>query len=220
MKKIFFVILFSGPGLIAFASHIVGGEMTYQYLGPGTAPNTKSYKVTLKLFRDENCSNCAAIPGSVFIGVFSNDNGNEYLGPLDIQKNSEDDVPIAPFPPCITNAPSLIYHVAYYIFTLELPANNKGYTVSYQTCCRVNPLENVFNTTGVNGTGSTYTCSIPSIIDNSAVFNTSVDVICARKPFTFNFDAVDPDGDSLLYVFTEALDGGVAVDSKNINPSQ
>ena len=45
----FLIFLFSD----AFSAHITGGEMIYQYLGPGNTANTKRYRITLKLFRDE-----------------------------------------------------------------------------------------------------------------------------------------------------------------------
>ena len=47
--------------------------MIYEYVGPGAAPNTKKYIITLKLFRDQLTTG-AAMPVSVFIGIFNNDN--------------------------------------------------------------------------------------------------------------------------------------------------
>ena len=76
-------------------------------------------------------------------------------------KSFEGPVIVNPFPPCISNAPTLNYHVGLFTLSVTLPNNSNGYTATYQTCCRVNPLANVFNSQSVGGTGSTYSCSIP-----------------------------------------------------------
>jgi gliding motility-associated-like protein len=205
------------------AAHIVGGEMIYQYVGPGQTANTSSYTITLKLFRDQNCVNCAAMPTDVFIGIFNNDNTSQYPGtnsPYDVFKSGELQVPVNPFPPCISNPPQLNYHVGIFVLNVTLPNNNNGYTATYQTCCRVNPLLNVFNTANTtNSTGATYSCSIPGIPDNCPQFETSVSAICRLKNFSLPFNATDADGDSLVYSFVPAYDGGSIHNSGNVNPS-
>ncbi|MEP6595191.1 MAG: PKD domain-containing protein [Ginsengibacter sp.] len=221
MKRIFFIVFFSSIcSCVSFASHITGGEIIYEYLGPGNQANTRKYRITLKLFRDEHTTG-AAMPQEVLIGIFNNDNNSQYPAfnlPYPARKNPEEPVSVNPYPPCVNNAPDLDYHVGYFPLVVDLPNNNKGYTATYQTCCRVNPLINVFNTNGVNGTGSTYSCSIPSVIDNSPQFVTSIDLICMKREFTLNFSAFDNDGDSLAYAFAQAYDGGAATNANNINP--
>jgi gliding motility-associated-like protein len=215
-----------------FASHIVGGEMTYEYLGPGSSSNSSQYRITLKLFRDEHCSSCAAMPGNVFIGIFSNDDKSQYPQanqPYDVRKLSETGIPVEGLPPCINNPPDLDYHVALYTLTVDLPNNQYGYTATYQTCCRISPLTNVYNViqqAGGGGTGSTYSCIIPGVNqlgannhNSSPAFATAISVICQGKPFTLDFSAKDADGDSLAYYFCEAYDGGAARGANNINPA-
>ena len=222
MKNYLFICLFFLTGFPCMASHIIGGEMTYQYIGPG--PNNSSqYTITLKLFRDEDCNQCAAMPGDVYIGIYNNDNNSEYPGNgsyYDVVKTSESMLAVDPFPPCITNAPQIDYHVGTFTFNVTLPNNTKGYTVSYQTCCRVQNLENVYNNVGSGeGTGSTYSCTIPSVTDNSPEFATRIDAICRHRHFTLPFNATDPDGDSLVYYFVPAYSGGAIFTSANINPA-
>ncbi|MEO8412809.1 MAG: PKD domain-containing protein [Ginsengibacter sp.] len=202
------------------AAHIVGGEMLYQYVGPGSAPNTSTYIITLKLFRDQLTTG-AAMPADVFIGIFSNDDKSQYPGigqPYDVIKSSELPVQVNTFPPCISNPPILNYHVGEFILQVTLPNNIKGYTATYQTCCRVNPLANVFNSAGVGGTGSTYSCSIPPTHDTSPYFSTVIDAICRQKRFTLQFNAIDIDGDSLAYAFVPAYNGGSTQNAANVNP--
>src|ERR1017187_2866296 len=140
MKKILLICLIYFNVFRCMAAHIVGGEMIYQYVGPGQTANTSSYIITLKLFRDQNCVNCAAMPSDVFIGIFNNDNSSQYPGtnlPYDISKSDELQVPVKPFPPCITNPPQLNYHVGIFVLNVTLPNNTNGYTTTYQNCCRV-----------------------------------------------------------------------------------
>src|ERR1019366_1680959 len=156
MKKILLICLVFFMVLPCMASHIVGGEMSYQYVGLGLNPNTSKYIITLKLFRDQNCTNCAAMPDIVWIGIYNNDNNSEIINPEydkngQIPKNDESQVHVNPFPPCISNPPSLKYDVATYTLTVTLPNNANGYTAAYQTCCRIHPLENVFNNSGSGG---------------------------------------------------------------------
>src|SRR5674476_1456970 len=227
MKKILLICLVFFMVLPCMASHIVGGEMSYQYVGPGLNPNTSSYIITLKLFRDENCTNCAQMPADVWIGIYNNDNNSEILNPanglnyFDVPKKGNDsDVLVNPFPPCISNPPLLHYHVATFTLSVTLPNNVKGYTASYQTCCRVHPLENVFNNASSGGgTGSTYSCSIPPVPDSSPEFSTSVDAICRQKHFTLKYNASDEDGDSLVYSFAPAYNSGDLIDSHPVNPA-
>ena len=70
------------------AAHIIGGEMLYQYVGPGATPNTSKYIITLKLFRDQLTTG-AAMPQDVFIGIFDNDDNSQFPGanhPYDVDK--------------------------------------------------------------------------------------------------------------------------------------
>ena len=163
MKKILIALVFLFSLSQVYATHITGGEVIYEYIGPGAMVNSTKYRITLRLFRDELNIGGAAMPNSVWIGIFNNDNllqypgaGQHYVVPI----NGSNIVPIEPFPPCMTNPPSLSYKVGYFPFTVDLPNNLNGYTATYNTCCRVHPMVNV-NYPTPQGTGSTYICRIP-----------------------------------------------------------
>ncbi|HEY5369279.1 MAG TPA: PKD domain-containing protein [Hanamia sp.] len=224
MKKILLLLSVFFLVFTCQAHHIIGGEMIYQYLGEGSAPKTSKYLITLKLFRDQNAPpGTALMPTDVYIGIFNNDDGTQFPGPLpsyDVQKNSESSVIVNALPPCINNAPNLNYHVGIFPLTVELPDNEKGYTATFQTCCRVDNINNVMNIGG-SETGSTFSTSIPaaSYKDNSPQFSTSIDVICGGKPFRLQFNATDADNDSLVYSFASAYDGGTFRNASNGNPA-
>jgi gliding motility-associated-like protein len=227
MKRLLILLLIFSSFTKCFGSHISGGEMIYEYVGPGSLPNTKIYKITLILFRDENCSSCAVMPGLVRIGVFNNNNNAQVSSsPFNISKTSESVVPVTPPSICMTNPPALNYHMATYEFTIELTDNVRGYTAAYQTCCRITPMENVFTIPPPGqGEGSTYNCTIPGTNqlptgnNSSPQFRTLLSPVCFGANFVFDFSAFDPDGDSLVYSFCDAYNRGLATNSANVTPS-
>jgi len=244
MKKYvaFVILLFIYvPG---FALHIAGGEMYYFYKGPGNLPNTDVYTVTLRLFRECNPvvpggQSAAPMPGEVEIGIFTNT--DETAGTLyttrTVQRSEYDVISLKSPLTCIVNPPDICYQIGYFTFDVQLPANDYGYTISYQTCCRSYTILNVefFNIPGqpTSGEGATYACQIPGkkILgdtekNSSAVFDVKDTVlVCQQKKIKLDFSASDPDsenplyGDSLSYSFCDAYNRGAAVNSSDVQPS-
>jgi len=214
MKKIslsfFFLLLLT----TVEARHIIGGEIVYEYLRPGTALGSRVFRITLRLFRDEHTTG-APLPASVGMALFNNDNNSIVGTYIDVPLDSSKIVPANPLPLCITNPPDLDYRVGYYSFEATLPANNLGFSATFQTCCRIDNINN----TG-NSVGATYTERIPPTNDNSPSFNLGIDVVCYQKPFTLDFGATDPDSqDSLVYYFCNAYNGGAAIDASFSTPA-
>ena len=223
MKKLLLsisVLLFLLP---AFAKHITGGEIIYDFVG--VSGNSKTYKITLRLFRDaQNCTaanSCASLPASLVVGLFDSDN-NQLVRYITVsQTEFTPTLPIVYTPPCIQNAPIFQYEAGYYSFDIDLPNNLNGYTITHQTCCRVDGIAN-----GGSNQGATYSAQIPgnniltnNITDNSSRFETGISTICYDKPFQLNFSAFDPDGDQLVYSFVNAYNGGAAVGSVYNTPA-
>ncbi|MEP6713267.1 MAG: PKD domain-containing protein, partial [Ferruginibacter sp.] len=211
-KRLLILIIFMCVFSPVFAKHITGGEMIYDYLGPGTAANSKRYSITLRLFRDNNCVQCAVMPTNVMVAIFNNDNDINITGYINVAISSTEILPLNPLPPCITNPPDLNYSAGYYIFEVDLPENNNGFTASYQTCCRIDGIANI-----PDQVGATYITTIPgkntlanAETDNSPRFSKGISVVCYNKPFTLDFSASDPDGDLLVYSLCDAYDGGDA----------
>ncbi|HPH33655.1 MAG TPA: hypothetical protein PLB49_17445, partial [Chitinophagaceae bacterium] len=80
MKRILLAFLFLlSFALPSLAAHIIGGEMRYTYVGPGVAPNSKIYRITLILFRGDDPTGAQFAPSYV-IGLYNNDNGSKVIG--------------------------------------------------------------------------------------------------------------------------------------------
>jgi gliding motility-associated-like protein len=231
MKKIITFLFFLLCFKCGFAGHIAGGEMYYKYLGPGSAPNSGKYEITLRLFREcHPVGTAAPLPTDVFIGIFRNTIPSSLITTVDVHQSSFQVISLQKALSCIINPPEVCYQVSTYSFTQELADDSLGYTFAYQTCCRSNSILNVqfFGISGGQGfgEGATYSCQIPgtktlgSEHNSSAVFNIKDTVlICKSKNIDLNFSASDPDGDSLSYAFCSAYNRGVARDARNVTPS-
>lgn len=187
------------------ANHLVGGELTYECIGDDT------YVLTLTIYRDCDCTDCAGFDDPANITVFDS-NGNlassiSLFSPI-----------ITSIPPetdglCLETIPDVCVEQGLYIESINLPAIAGGYQIVYQRCCRNNTINNIVNP---GGTGSTYVTTIPenNACDNSApVFNNFPPiVICTNSPLVFDHSAFDADGDSLVYELCEPFSGASEFD--------
>lgn len=213
MRKILLSFFFIGLFFTSFANHTKGGWIFYQYVGSGALPNTGRYIITLKLYT-ECILNANQYCSEVNISIFNA--GNNVLfeavnvpnkGTTDIQNCTRQECH-----PCISDIPNICYKIATYEFSKELPITPEGYVISYQRCCRIANIINL--QPGSSGIGDTWTVKIPgsgasdplAFQNSSALFSQNdTAIICKDNFFTFNFGAVDANGDSLSYAFTDAL---------------
>lgn len=213
MKRILLTLFFIGLLFTSFANHTKGGWMYYRYIGPGAAPNTARYTITLKLYT-ECILNANQYCPDINISIFNASN-NALVETVNVLSSGITDIQNCTSQechPCISDIPNICYKIATYQFSKDLPVTTSGYVISYQRCCRIANIINL--QPGSSGIGDTWTVSIPGsgALDPLAFQNSSAQfaqndtaIICKDNYFTFNFGAEDPDGDSLSYAFTDAL---------------
>ncbi len=204
MKSFFqfaFILLWSLCGFKSAATHLVGGEMTYQCLG------NNNYQITLIIYRD--CLN--GLAGFDTEAIISTYNG---LGQL----VANDSVPIDTVLPlpliapnnCTFLPPSVCTEKGIYRFTLNLPPSATGYTITHQRCCRNNSITNINNAN--SQWGSTFTTNIPPFganCNSSPKFNDDPPVVlCNNIDVTLDLSASDINNDSLYYELCPVLNGG------------
>ncbi|MEP7142703.1 MAG: PKD domain-containing protein, partial [Ferruginibacter sp.] len=212
MKSLLITFFFIGVVLTSFANHTKGGWMYYKYAGPGIAPNTSRYVITLKIYTECILSANQWCP-DVTISIFDADN-NALFANVDVQNTAVIDIQNCTRQEChqcISDIPNICYKIATFEFTRELPVNTAGYVVSYQRCCRIANIINLVP--GSSTIGDTWAVSIPgaggsdplAYKNSSALFSQNdTAIICKSNTFNFDFSATDPDGDSLAYSFTDA----------------
>jgi gliding motility-associated-like protein len=224
MKK-FFVIAFLLCSASSFARHIAGGEIFYEYIGPGSTTGTSRYKITLRLFRDCQTTG-STLDDVVNIGIFDKFSGAAVPGsPLSVTIDHIQQVQKSGNIPCIINPPIVCYQVGFYYFTVELPNNQMGYWIAYQRCCRVDNITNLSQPVGVGATyvgsiaGSNALGSMTTNHNSSPQFYLrDTALVCQNRNFTLDFGASDPDGDLLTYEFCEAYSGGTESSPLVVNP--
>lgn len=176
-----------------FATHIVGGDITYSYLGPN------QYEVTLTLFRD--CSGVAI--GSSQSLSFSSPTCGVSSSLTLAQKGSAIDVtPVCPSVTSRCSGGSLLGIQQYtYTGTLNLPAAcGDDWVLSWASCCR-NFAITTLNSPGSNGAYFSAHLDNTLLIGNSSpTFNAlPTPVLCINQPVVYNHGASDPDGDQLRF---------------------
>jgi gliding motility-associated-like protein len=193
MNKLFTLFLLILWAIPSQASHIVGGEIYYDYLG------NNNYRFYLAIYRD--CASTGAsydspLPLSVFTG------SGIRVSNHDVSFPGSTVLPIIFDNPCITAPTGICTERAIYTVVLNLPPSVSGYIVAYQRCCRG---PNVTNLVNPDDTGLTIEAIIPpgaqnQYINSSARFvNYPPLVICNNEDLHFDHSATDPDGDSLSY---------------------
>lgn len=183
------------------ATHMVGGEITYKYLGRDT------FEITLTLRRDcELGAADAQFDDPANISIYDGltrrvrvDIGD--LGLIRIPYSDDDTLNTFIRSECGFEGKQVCVHETKYKAKIRLPYTTRGYYVVYERCCRNSSLNNVVDPLE---TGSTYHVRIDRLPENQTnstpVFSQWPDIyICKDKPLDFDHSAVDPDGDSLVY---------------------
>lgn len=212
----------------AKATHIVGGDLGYRYLGE-TAPGTGEYryKVILRLF--VNCGPSSSFPSVINI-VGSPTDGL----PLGVYA----DDPTAPNADKARLATAQLYVTSYGVITPDLAddcslgdgqcveesrlegevvlaGSTTGFHLYLQLFARNQSIDNLVNP---GGTGMGFYSYVPptSVVNSSPVFTgTPVPYICIGDTTAFSNAAIDSNGDSLVFSFEIPYDsqddvGGVA----------
>lgn len=184
----------------AKATHIVGGEIYYDYLG------SSNYRITLKIYRD--CINgLAPFDNPAFITIY--DANNTVVATRSLTLLSVTNIPPSINNPCIQVPTSVCVEEGLYRDSINLPPKAGGYYIVYQRCCRNNTILNVINP---GKTGATYWEHIPgpesAPVNNSPRFTKFPPIfICNGIPLNFDHSATDADGDVLVYSLCTPFNG-------------
>lgn len=223
MYKILFLLgmLLCSP-IWSKATHLVGGEITYECQGYNEADDTYTYNIVLTVYNDCGPAN---VNNTFFdiqasIGVFEDDE-DLFENLLLNYPGSYESIDTELNNPCVTSPISACVRKAVYEGTVDLDFAEGGYTVVYQRCCRNWSISNVSN---AGSTGMTLQAYIPEpeddICNNSPVFNDlPPSFLCNNYEFELDFSANDADGDSLVYELCTPYWGG-SVDFPQPSPPE
>ncbi|PTM10859.1 MAG: hypothetical protein DA408_15065 [Bacteroidetes bacterium] len=216
LLRFFLLAILLGIAGQSYAAHLIGGEITYRCLGftnNDPATNSNTYEFTINVYRDcqsggsEFDSPTFVVNMHVTVYQGNNEYGTFYLEAptieeIDIAENINN--------PCIIVPDNVCVESGTYIFTLDLPIVSQAYNVVYQRCCRNNTITNILNP---ESSGTTYNMELTpqaQLLCNSSPTFTEYPpaILCAGQPFSYDFSAVDAEGDQLVYEFCSPFLGG------------
>lgn len=191
------------------ATHIVGGDVRYKYLG------NNQYSIRYDVYFDCINGNPSAIQSdaTAYIGVFNGQTRNLVSGyPKRIGRQGPKRVVKTNYN-CIVVAPNACVDQYWYEMTFTLPPITGGYYISFQRCCRNGSISNLIDP---GGTGANYWIQIPDsrILSNKKENNSAFfkelppNFLCTNTPLKFDHSATDADGDSLVYELYRPYTGG------------
>ena len=212
MKKVFTLVTALTFAVLAFtttetrASHAVGADITYQYVGPN------QFLLTLRLYRD--CFGIPA-PSSASISYTSScfPGGNITLNPL---PGTGQQIPNSPCVPAVTTTCNggTGYGIQEWIYqgVVTLPGQCVDWRFAYNLCCRNDQINTLINPASFNLYVSTTLDNFNFPTNSSPTFsNIPVTQFCIGNQFYYSQGATDIDGDSLVF--------SLAISETNLNQS-
>jgi len=214
---LFLLGLASGP---ARATHLLGGEMTYRYLdanGPAAAP--VRYEITVTIYNNSN-PGAAAPNTAAVVGIYNPTTGAKIQlvqgtnvlvgsgasvtgGSLNITTYTISPVLQPAIPAgCTVSGPAQPFRLQKFTAIVNLPVTFDGYYAVFTRSARNVDVTNI-DTSGNNQPLTLYTTLAPALRPNrSPVFSdTAVAIVCQGDTTISLNNAVDADGDRLVYAF-------------------
>ena len=207
-------IFFSGNQ--ASATHLMGGEATYRFLG--IVNGNYQYEIKFSVYVDWDSTanafyqnNGGFIP-SINYGVYNTSNNALFVQGNIPNTDTAKYIPSLPVGCNVPGITSLKITLNTFIDTINLPGPFSEYSFMYQNCCRNSSPLNIVapQTTGIIMAN----LMSPNFVENSSPQFTdpAVPFLCQGDTTTFSNNAIDPDGDFLVYKFisnTQSVGFGV-----------
>lgn len=202
------------------ASHLMGGNLSYEYLGLNGTTGQYDYRVRLNIYRlcDPGSSQ---LPGTMLLGAYQDNPGNPggnkiLLTDISMPLISQQFITPPNANDSCTFLPSVCVEEGIYEGIISVPSNSSGYYFIADRCCRNNNIANLDNP---GGTGQAYFAQVPppTVVNNAPTFAVApVPFLCAGDTVSVLNQAFDADGDLLIYNFVTPY-AGIATNG-NPNP--
>ena len=190
------------------ATHLIGGYMSYEFLNINSNNGEHRYKITFHVYRD--CSGNVPLDDQITVGVYLNNDNNSLNQQPVFNLITKRIVQPPGSIECDYYRKNVCIEYGLYEGIISLKPYSEGYHITYTRCCR-NIQNNIVQDGSTPSQGQTYYCFIPStdLKNNSpAFYGVPSPYMCANDTNSFLFDAVDKDGDSLVYRFMRPFQGG------------
>lgn len=203
------------------ASHLIGGEITYDCLG------NDRYRISLTVYRDCYTTNPLAVFDSpAYVGFFDGAGQNLVTnigdgGVRAVFRMPDDTLTTRITSECFIVGQEVCVHRATYSFVITLPYRPDGYVIAHQRCCRNGSINNIVDPLN---TGMTiFTKLSPAALSacsDSPVFQSWPPIyVCTGESVNFDHSANSDSRDSLVYRMVTPVLGATRAEPRPERPS-
>ncbi|MBL4658498.1 MAG: hypothetical protein JKX73_10890, partial [Flavobacteriales bacterium] len=197
------------------ATHLMGGNLSYKYLGDTDSDGNFNYTITFKTYI--NCFSPfwgGAFPETnlsvrIYEGVAEPVGSTPLITTLNMPLTDSNKIQLNLPNNCSVGTSVCIYEVTYEM-EVDLPLSFQGYHLYYSRCCR---NAGIINLNNPGGQGMIFHAYIPpSLVENSSpVFSDlPVPFLCEGDTQSIINTAFDQDGDQLIFSLVHPYNDGVA----------
>jgi PKD repeat protein len=206
MKKLILLLCLVISANLIRASHIAGGDLTYNCIGPN------QYQINLNLFVD-----CLGFdPGNAQTISFTSTCGGNTTTTVNCTNPGGTEISQL-CPSQISNStcsggtlPGMwVFH---YTGTVTLAPPCDTWTMSWTVCCRNGAIVNLVNPASVGSYIQATINTVTNPCNNSPSFNAQpIPYVCINQLVNYSYGVVESDGDSLYFSFINAMDAGATM---------
>lgn len=219
-KTVFICLLMTLYVPCALSSHIIGGDITYDFLRFNADRTEVTYEVRLTLYRDPTG---VRLDNVASFGVYTQQDDGTW-DTYSVISQVQRDVILEHDPlsdDCKTrylNGEKLEY--TNYTFELTLEVSDTNYKIAYQKCCRNFTINNIFADGNIGAVYDVIITPAAMRLGNSSPKFGPIPPLFVCSGYDLNIDhsATDVDGDRLVYKFCTPLHPGYD-DGTSDNPN-
>ena len=202
MKPFYLLSLILTLSSYSFATHLIGGEITYEHINTMTNGDER-YLVTVQLYAD-----CDGVPlaNEIALGVYLNDSDKSLIQVIKMSSPNKGVVDLScGIPNPISRNICVVQ--GQYQRIISLAPYSKGYTLNYQSCCR-NGSENLAKSSSTPNQGFDLRTTIATSVKNQSSYTDYIRFACVGDTTYWDLYDIDSDGDSVVYAPLRPYSGG------------
>ena len=191
------------------ANHIVGGDVSYEFLFFSQNQTQVTFRVRFNMYRDL-FQNGANFDNDAAFGIYQrqSDGSWDYYAEAIADPQDIDSIRYVD-DPCLEERADVGVESAFYEFEVTLDIIDEDYMIAYQACCRNRTSNNIENVVVGSVFDVIITPEAQRSGNNCAVFSEYPPIfICVNYPLSVDVSATDAEGDDLTYSFCTPFQSG------------
>jgi len=189
--------------------HVVGGDVTYEFVSFSQNNTKVTFKVIFNMYRDQFQTLTPYDEPGIFGAYQEQADGSwEFFDSLEAFPQNIQVIEVFD-DPCIEENAQVGVESTFYEVFFTLDVIDRDYMIAYQRCCRNLTSTNILNTTVGSVFDVIITSEAQKLGNNSPTFLEYPPIfICSNYPIRENISAIDSEGDELVYSLCAPLQSG------------